>query len=81
MVWTQSETTADYFLGDRSVPWWAVAFSIVATETLDHHLHFRTGNRLRLAAATSVSATSIWLPARPHCHLLLFIPSYFAVSC
>ena len=27
------KTTADYFLGDRSVPWWAVAFSIVATET------------------------------------------------
>src|SRR5689334_16614719 len=29
----KQETTADYFLGDRSVPWWAVAFSIVATET------------------------------------------------
>src|SRR5919197_892742 len=29
----RQKTTADYFLGDRSVPWWAVAFSIVATET------------------------------------------------
>jgi len=29
----KQETTKDYFLGDRSVPWWAVAFSIVATET------------------------------------------------
>src|SRR2546427_7124381 len=29
----KQETTRDYFLGDRSVPWWAVAFSIVATET------------------------------------------------
>lgn len=29
----KQQTTADYFLGDRSVPWWAVAFSIVATET------------------------------------------------
>jgi solute:Na+ symporter, SSS family len=29
----KQETTADYFLGDRSVPWWAVAFSVVATET------------------------------------------------
>ena len=29
----KQETTADYFLGDRSVPWWTVAFSIVATET------------------------------------------------
>src|SRR5262249_21565830 len=24
---------ADYFLGGRSAPWWALAFSIVATET------------------------------------------------
>ena len=27
------ETTDDYFVGDRSVPWWAIASSIVATET------------------------------------------------
>jgi len=26
-------TAADYFLGDRSLPWWAVLLSIVATET------------------------------------------------
>jgi solute:Na+ symporter, SSS family len=29
----KQQTTSDYFLGDRSVPWWAVAASIVATET------------------------------------------------
>ena len=29
----KKKTTSDYFLGDRSVPWWAVAASIVATET------------------------------------------------
>ena len=29
----KQKTTKDYFLGGRSVPWWAVAFSIVATET------------------------------------------------
>ncbi len=29
----KQKSTADYFLGGRSVPWWAVAFSIVATET------------------------------------------------
>src|SRR5688572_22532775 len=29
----KQKTTRDYFLGDRSVPWWAVAASIVATET------------------------------------------------
>ena len=29
----KQKTTRDYFLGDRSVPWWAIAASIVATET------------------------------------------------
>jgi SSS family transporter len=29
----KQETTNDYFVGDRSVPWWAIAASIVATET------------------------------------------------
>src|SRR5215212_5162964 len=29
----KQETTKDYFVGDRSVPWWAIAMSIVATET------------------------------------------------
>src|SRR5918912_290173 len=29
----KQETTDDYFVGDRSVPWWAIAASIVATET------------------------------------------------
>jgi SSS family transporter len=34
-VWFSSKqkTTEDYFVGDRSVPWWAIAMSIVATET------------------------------------------------
>ena len=26
-------TTQDYFLGGRDLPWWAVCFSVVATET------------------------------------------------
>ncbi len=29
----KQRTTRDYFLGGKSVPWWAVAFSIVAAET------------------------------------------------
>ena len=29
----KQNTTEDYFVGDRSVPWWAIAASIVATET------------------------------------------------
>src|SRR6185295_17379507 len=34
-VWfsKKQETTRDYFLGDRTVHWWAFAASIVATET------------------------------------------------
>src|SRR5215210_5491330 len=27
------KTTRDYFLTDRSVPWWAICFTIIATET------------------------------------------------
>lgn len=29
----KQKTTDEYFVGDRSVPWWAIAMSIVATET------------------------------------------------
>src|SRR5918994_3291623 len=29
----KQKTTRAYFLGDRTVPWWAIAASIVATET------------------------------------------------
>ena len=29
----RQETTRDYFLGNKTVPWWAIAASIVATET------------------------------------------------
>lgn len=29
----KQETTSDYFVGDRSMPWWAISSSIVATET------------------------------------------------
>ncbi|MFM8439665.1 MAG: sodium:solute symporter [Acidobacteriota bacterium] len=29
----RQKTTENYFVGDRSVPWWAIAMSIVATET------------------------------------------------
>src|SRR3970040_1486993 len=27
------KTTRDYFLADRSSPWWAICFTVVATET------------------------------------------------
>ncbi len=29
----RQRTTSDYFLGGRNMPWWAVLFSVVATET------------------------------------------------
>nr|MBP9664840.1 hypothetical protein [Pyrinomonadaceae bacterium] len=29
----KQKTTDEYFVGGRSVPWWAIAMSIVATET------------------------------------------------
>ena len=29
----KQKTTRDYFMGGQNVPWWAVAFSIVAAET------------------------------------------------
>ncbi len=29
----RQQSTADYFLGGRNLPWWAVCFSVVATET------------------------------------------------
>ena len=29
----RQRTTSDYFLGGRNLPWWAVCFSVVATET------------------------------------------------
>src|SRR5229473_8471718 len=29
----RSQDARDYFLGGRTAPWWALAFSIVATET------------------------------------------------
>lgn len=29
----RQESTTDYFLGSRDLPWWAVCFSVVATET------------------------------------------------
>jgi solute:Na+ symporter, SSS family len=30
---TRQKDARDYFLADRSIPWWAVCFSVVATET------------------------------------------------
>ena len=39
------KTTRDYFLTGRSVPWWAICFTIVATETSTLDVHQRAGDR------------------------------------
>ena len=73
----KQQTTADYFLGDRSVPWWAVAFSIVATETstitfisVPGIAFSRGGNFQFLQLVFGYLAGRIVIS-------LLFIPSYF----
>ena len=42
-----------------------------------YHVHLRSRNRVRAWRQLSVPATGLRLPARPHRHLDLFIPSYF----
>lgn len=73
----KQQTTSDYFLGDRSVPWWAVAFSIVATETstitfisVPGIAFARGGNFQFLQLVFGYLAGRIVIS-------LLFIPSYF----
>src|SRR4029453_1805904 len=73
----KQKTTKDYFLGDRSVPWWAVAFSIVATETstitfisVPGIAFARGGNFQFLQLVFGYLAGRIVIA-------LLFIPSYF----
>ena len=69
------KTTRDYFLTNRSVPWWAICFTIVATETST--LSFigvpagaYAGNMTFLQLALGYVAGRIIVS-------LLFIPAYF----
>jgi len=69
------KTTRDYFLTDRSVPWWAICFTIVATETST--LSFigvpagaYAGNMTFLQLAFGYIVGRILVSA-------LFIPAYF----
>lgn len=73
----RQKTTRDYFLGDRSVPWWAVAASIVATETstitfisVPGIAYARGGNFQFLQLVFGYLLGRIVIS-------LLFIPSYF----
>ena len=69
------KTTRDYFLTDRSVPWWAVCFTIVATET-------STLTFIGIPAATYAGNMSFLQLAIGYVIgrvivSLLFIPAYF----
>ena len=78
-VWfsRKQETTRDYFLGDRTVPWWAIAASIVATETstitfisVPGIAYARNGNFQFLQLVFGYMLGRVVIS-------LLFIPSYF----
>ncbi|MBA3321373.1 MAG: sodium/solute symporter [Pyrinomonadaceae bacterium] len=73
----KQETTRDYFLGDRTVPWWAIAASIVATDTstitfisVPGIAYARNGNFQFLQLVFGYLLGRIVIS-------LLFIPSYF----
>src|SRR5215208_6106094 len=73
----KQETTRDYFLGDKAVPWWAIAASIVATETstitfisVPGIAFAREGNFQFLQLVFGYMLGRIVIS-------LLFIPSYF----
>jgi SSS family solute:Na+ symporter len=68
-------TTRDYFLTDRSVPWWAICFTIVATETstltfIGIPAQAYTGNMTFLQLALGYIIGRVLVS-------LLFIPAYF----
>jgi SSS family solute:Na+ symporter len=71
------KTTRDYFLTDRSVPWWAICFTIVATETstltfigVPAQAYGRPGNMTFLQLALGYVIGRILVS-------ILFIPAYF----
>ncbi len=69
------KTTRDYFLTDRSVPWWAICFTIVATETstltfIGIPAQAYAGNMTFLQLAIGYIIGRILVS-------ILFIPAYF----
>jgi SSS family solute:Na+ symporter len=69
------KTTRDYFLTDRSVPWWAICFTIVATETstltfIGVPAQAYVGNMTFLQLALGYIIGRVLVS-------LLFIPAYF----
>ena len=69
------KTTKDYFLADRSLPWWAICFTIVATETstlsfIGVPAQAYAGNMTFLQLALGYVVGRILVS-------VLFIPAYF----
>jgi solute:Na+ symporter, SSS family len=69
------KTTRNYFLNDRSVPWWAICFTIVATETstlsfIGVPAQAFAGNMFFLQLALGYIVGRVLVS-------LLFIPAYF----
>ena len=69
------KTTRDYFLTDRSVPWWAICFTIVATETstltfIGIPAQAYTGNMTFLQLVMGYIIGRVLVS-------ILFIPAYF----
>lgn len=69
------KTTRDYFLNDRSVPWWAICFTVVATETstlsfIGVPAQAYAGNMMFLQLALGYIIGRVLVS-------ILFIPAYF----
>jgi SSS family transporter len=69
------KTTKDYFLTDRSVPWWAICFTIVATETST--LTFIGIPALAYAGNLTFLQLALGYVVGRILVSLLFIPAYF----
>jgi len=69
------KTTRDYFLNDRSVPWWAICFTIVATETST--LSFIGVPAQAFAGSMTFLQLALGYIVGRILVSLLFIPAYF----
>ncbi len=69
------KTTRDYFLTGRSVPWWAICFTIVATETST--LSFIGVPASAYAGSMTFLQLALGYIAGRFLVSLLFIPAYF----
>src|ERR671925_1412605 len=69
------KTTRDYFLNDRSVPWWAICFTIVATETST--LSFIGVPAQAFAGNMTFLPLALGFIAGRALVSVLFIPAYF----